>query len=290
METAIGELSASFCGIVEDLDHSVTASSAASGLVDDDRGLAAVFARSETELGLVVASLKASITGKAAMLHKIQGLTKFIDQLKGMAGDVGRIAAQTRLLSLNATIEATRAGEFGRGFAAVAGEVRKLSNLSSEIGERISENVRAISAAIVSTCDTAVASTRQEGSVARASQETIGSVLDAFRDVTGSLTRSASVLKNSSVGIKSKVSEALVQLQFQDRVGQTMSHVQDHIQRLLEHFEANPDQVEPGGEPHVLDPVAFLAELRETYTMGEELSLHSGQTGPSEPGQDVTFF
>lgn len=47
------------------------------------------------------------------------------------------VAAQTNLLSLNASIEAARAGEHGRGFAVVANEVRKLSQEASDAAKEI---------------------------------------------------------------------------------------------------------------------------------------------------------
>lgn len=47
------------------------------------------------------------------------------------------IAAQTNLLSLNASIEAARAGEHGRGFAVVADEIRKLSQQSADAADQI---------------------------------------------------------------------------------------------------------------------------------------------------------
>ena len=51
-----------------------------------------------------------------------------IEQVKQIAAEIGNIANQTRMLSLNAQIEAARAGSMGAGFAVVATEVGHLSN------------------------------------------------------------------------------------------------------------------------------------------------------------------
>ena len=285
METAVVSLIERFSGIVYKLEQALATSGAARH--HEGGSIVEVFAASEKELRSLLDMLAGAAASKEQMLKKIEGLQQITAQLQTMAADVASIAWQTNLLALNAAIEAARAGEAGRGFAVVANEVRMLSNRSADAGKHIAQQVGQISAAIGATCGAASDSMRAEGQAVQASEQMIGNVLASFRGVTDALVQSSDVLQAESAGIKSEVAEALVQLQFQDRVSQILSHVQQNIARLPSYL----DEQGAAGVALQLDARPLLAELESTYAMAEERTLHLGGAKPAPQQEDeITFF
>lgn len=57
----------------------------------------------------------------------VKGIVEISNEINGISGFIKEIAEETKLLGLNAAIEAARSGEAGRGFGVVADEIRKLS-------------------------------------------------------------------------------------------------------------------------------------------------------------------
>ncbi len=291
MDSAIAALSDSFSGIVDKLDEAVhTASLETDTLEDSDKGLVAVFSRSEQELGAVITSQQHAMAGMEGMLQKVQGLNRFVAELQDMAGDVAKIAQQSNLLALNAAIEAARSGEQGRGFAVVAKEFRMLSGLSGETGRRIAEKVGVISAAIIDTAQVARSSVQQGDTAMLAARASIGSVLADFRGVTDALLRSSTLLKDESLGIKDEIGQALVQLQFQDRVSQIMNHVKTNIASFPDFLAQQEQQYAQHTELIALDPEGFLSEMKKTYVMADQHAVHTGEKVTQTNTTDISFF
>jgi methyl-accepting chemotaxis protein WspA len=94
------------------------------------------------------ATMQQVVDAAAAINAKLTVLSEKAGNINQVVTTITRVADQTNLLSLNAAIEAEKAGEYGRGFAVVATEIRRLADQTAVATYDIDQIVKEIQSAV----------------------------------------------------------------------------------------------------------------------------------------------
>jgi methyl-accepting chemotaxis protein len=250
-----------------------------------DSDIYQVIHAAQQQLPKVFTSLGESNTAREQLLNQLRTMTSLVDELSGMASEVGNLASQTNLLALNAAIEAARAGESGRGFAVVADEVRKLSTASGTTGKRITEKVGMVNGTIHQLLALADSTNHHEEALISEADSVVHDVLDRISHAAGALEQRVSEMQEISNEVDQSINQVMVDLQFQDRVSQILGHVQDDATKLGNRI----------ADDEIPDREQWITALKKTYTTSEQHALHgSHQTASANkaaaPATSVTFF
>ncbi len=291
LESSITELVGRFSEIHQRLQAAVASSATTASSMKGDTGLGGVIQFANTELGQITQTLRAAMEQRDDLLTEISGLSKITVELSGMSAEVAGIASQTNLLALNAAIEAARAGEYGRGFAVVADEVRTLSTRSGETGARIGKRIEQVNSALQTTLDRTTEYAAQDSNRLSKSEGSIAQVLEQFQHSSESILQSAHVLEQESAAVQSSVEEVLVNLQFQDRVSQILSHVTDDMEKLVGALADQETRLRHGESVTLIDIQEWLRAIQKTYTTLEQVDVHHGSHHSKTPSNsEITFF
>ena len=134
---------------------------------------------------------KSTIDITTDIIKEIESLTMESASIRKIIEAINEIADQTSLLSLNASIEASRAGDAGRGFAVVADEVRKLAEKSKESVDHIKKIVDKIHEGTESTAKTA----KKVEEVMLLQDNAVKNTLESYKDINDKVTNLVTYLE-----------------------------------------------------------------------------------------------
>lgn len=125
--------------------------------------------------------------GISVISKRIETVNTTVDKVSNIVSVIEEISSETNLLSLNASIEAARAGDAGKGFAVVAQEIRVLSdNTNTEL-----ENIKQIISSLVEECRYCVQASGTIVEDNAKQKEEIKAVLDEFGSLDEQIQKTA---------------------------------------------------------------------------------------------------
>lgn len=189
-------------------------------------------------------AVRRTIDGMNTIRETIQETSKRIKRLGESSQEIGNIielindiAEQTNILALNASIQASMAGEAGRGFAVVADEVQRLAERSTNATKQIEVLVRTIQS---DTNEAVVSMERSTTDVVGGAllAENAGAALDEIEQVSNqiaSLVQNISVSARQQAGSAADVTRRTTRLkEISEQTSQATSATADAISKLSE--------------------------------------------------------
>jgi methyl-accepting chemotaxis protein len=279
MSEACASLLEGFTSILDTLDRLIEPT-------DDASQRVSVLGQCEQELRLMLKTLHGVAETRDTMLGSMQTATDSARELRELSDEISRMARQTSLLSVNAAIEAARAGPAGRGFAVVASEVRRLSVDSATASRHIMERVDGFDGRMRAALDDASEGASRDAAVLGNSEQTITDVISRMGQTIHALDTRTRDMTQRGEQVKALIEQMMIAFQFQDRVDQITAQIAASIDRATESLR---EAASNGAMP---DPDTWRELLQSGYTTEEQRQVGSSSRSVApHPGPvAATFF
>lgn len=193
--------------------------------------------QTSTRLRNIVNDVTSLIDTFTLVFEQLSELGVTLKQVSHISREVDSISRKTNLLSLNAAIEAARAGSHGRGFMVVAQEVKNLSDMTGVATGEIEETIGRLSSELSQLLETAQSAVQTAGGI-REQTNGIGSEIDALPETlaqvsgaqqsiltsTNEITAALGDVRSNTASLSEEVEQS------SERLGSTLSIMGDIIE------------------------------------------------------------
>jgi methyl-accepting chemotaxis protein len=269
----------------------------------DQNDLKIIRERYQLMLNEVMEQLNLTTQRKTEDIAKLDHIKEGVNQMLPFSNDISTIAYSTRILSINATIEAARAGVNGNCFGVVADEVRRLAVKSNESAVKIDSELKHLIAFIeTATLDLKTAMEVESGffnSTILLLQDVVLSVVDSFVNLSEAIDKTL----GDSSQFRDEVNAIIFNLQFEDICKQMSQHTIQILSSIQEDLRSialwGRGDGDAGGETDILKKVRGLFTMKEEVHIAEKaLNAQNPSTAQEKEkietcpveADDVLFF
>ncbi len=223
--------------------------------------LSASLSQTLTEL---VEKINLLTTRSVAMSHALGAVQQEIRSMQASITQIEKINKQTKLLSLNAKIEAARAGAAGRGFAVVATEIGDLAGAVNALSDAVKKQILTVSDGVQRG-----GRLLKEISAIEMSEENVNAqarikaMMSCLVDQNAAIAEALQKTAVSSQEMEQAVNGAIVGMQFQDRVMQRIQNVNGALAIL------GRAATSLAGDTNTEEGDSLLREVAGSFTLGE---------------------
>jgi methyl-accepting chemotaxis protein len=176
------------------------------------------------------------------VIETIVETNKAIERVTAAAKSIKDIAEQTNLLSLNASIEAARAGDAGRGFAVVASEIGKLANNSASSSSEIQNIINDITLLSHKSAESA----KRIGEAVEHENEALKAVGNSFTEVitnVGDITNSVINISDRMASVEKENTSIADDVYTLSAIAEENAAATEETNATIEEFVANIDSI-----------------------------------------------
>ncbi|MBU2491529.1 MAG: methyl-accepting chemotaxis protein [Bacteroidetes bacterium] len=224
--SSIAAASAQISATTKDLVSTMTNVANAASSTSDNAN------KKHDDINKMEAKMSELLEATSRISKKLSVLSKKATNINSVIVTINKVADQTNLLSLNAAIEAEKAGEYGQGFSVVATEIRRLSDQTSnatfDIEEMIKEMQTAVNAGVM-----------EMDKFTDEVRKIVGVVNDVGRSIADTMKEFRDLIPHFEIVLESMESQSSGAIQINDSIGNLDINAKHAVEFLSEFSEAS---------------------------------------------------
>lgn len=240
-EATVGEFESLTAGIVTAVKEITATAQELARTMEGVKGVAEGTVRladaGRTGLGNMEGTMNQLTEATSSISAKLSVISEKAGNINSVVTTITKVADQTNLLSLNAAIEAEKAGEYGVGFAVVAREIRRLADQTAvatlDIEAMVKEMQSSVTSGVMEMDKFSEEVRRGVKTVGEISGQ-LGQIIEQVKEVTGQFEKVNEGMKAQSQGAE-QITEAMVQLSAgAKQTSQSVKHSNEATEQLRE--------------------------------------------------------